>query len=75
MARTVWCPAISGLPSAAPKGARKSMVCAEAYIGAASGHGQVRDSVEIDPASAAAEGSGDPGCGPAAQGGKGHFPE
>ncbi|MGA3112897.1 MAG: hypothetical protein ABSF90_00535 [Syntrophobacteraceae bacterium] len=34
----------------------------------ASGHGQVRNSVEIDPAFAAAKGlSGDPGCGPAAQ--------
>ena len=37
-------------------------------MGTASGHGQVRDSVEIDPAFAAAEGlSGDPGCGPAAR--------
>jgi hypothetical protein len=41
--------------------------CAEAYICTASGRRQVRDSVEIDPAFAAAEGlSGDPGCGPAA---------
>ena len=32
VARTVWRPSISGLPSAAPKGARKSMGCAEAYL-------------------------------------------
>src|SRR5208283_5409160 len=54
MARTVWRPVISGLPSAAPKGARKSRVCAEAYLCTASGRRQVRDSVEIDPAFAAA---------------------
>jgi len=41
--------------------------CAEAYLCTASGRRQVRDSVEIDPAFAAAEGlSGDPGCGSAA---------
>ena len=40
-------------------------------VGTASGHGQIKGSVEIDPAFAAAEGlSGDPGCGSAA-----HRPE
>ena len=35
--------------------------------------GTASRSVEIDPACAAAEGSGDPGCGPAAQCGKEPF--
>ena len=47
LARTVSRPAISGLPSAAPKGARKSMGCAEAYIGTASRSVEIGDRARL----------------------------
>ncbi|MFZ0928171.1 MAG: hypothetical protein WAN11_06205, partial [Syntrophobacteraceae bacterium] len=96
VARTVWCPAISELPSAAPKGGayslaprhfaiaqrrtercRKSMGCAEAHLCTASGHGQVRNSVEIlpmPPPKVVAKLAGGPTV-PPPKGGKGPFPD